>query len=47
MMNYMMIHNMANMMAEDTGAYELRNPANNGMRAEGWISRLVSLIRGR
>ena len=47
MMNYMMIHNMANMMAEDTGVYELRNPENNGMRAEGWISRLVSLIRGR
>ena len=44
MMNTMMIRNMANMMAEDTGAYELRNPEINGMRAEGWISRLISLI---
>lgn len=25
--------NMANLLAEDTGAYELRNPLNNGMRA--------------
>lgn len=31
MMNSMMTYNMANMMAEDTGAFELRNPVISGM----------------
>ena len=44
MTNNMMIHNMANMMAEDAGAYELRNPMNSGMHTNGLISRLVRLI---
>ncbi|MBR4474752.1 MAG: hypothetical protein IKS55_14110 [Oscillospiraceae bacterium] len=44
MMNNMMINNMANMMAEDTGVYELRNPEINGMRSEGWVFRLINLI---
>ena len=44
MMNNMMINNMANMMAEDTGVFELRNPKTSGMRAEGWFSRLINLI---
>ena len=47
MMNNMMISNMANMMAEDTGLYELRNPNISGMRAKGWIARLINLIRNR
>ena len=46
MMNCMM-NNLANVMAEDTGLYELRNPEVSGMRAKGWFSRLVSLIRRR
>ena len=45
MMSNMMIHNMANMMAEDIGLFELRNPEISGMYAKGWISRLISLIR--
>ena len=46
MMNNMMIrNNIANMLAEDTGLYELRNPEISGMRAQGWVSRLISLIR--
>ena len=45
MMNNMMIRNMADMMAEDTGLLELRNPQVSGMRAEGWLSRLLSRIR--
>ena len=45
MMNNMMINNMANMMAEDTGLFELRNPKISGMRAKGWIDRLINLIR--
>ena len=45
MMNNIMIHNMANMMAEETGLFELRNPEISGMYAKGWISRLISLIR--
>ena len=28
---------MAGMMAEDTGAYELRNPVNSGMRHNGHV----------
>ena len=44
MMSSMMIHNMANMMAEDTGLFELRNPEISGMHAKGWFSRLISLI---
>ena len=45
MMNNMMVNNMANVMAEDTGLYELRNPKVSGMRAKGWIARLITLIR--
>jgi len=45
--NNMMNHNMANMMAEDVGLYELRNPAFSGMRAKGWFSRLISRIYSR
>ena len=44
-MNTMIINNMANMMAEDIGLFELRNPEISGMYAKGWISRLISLIR--
>ena len=32
MMNNMIINNMANMMAEDTGLFELRDPKISGMR---------------
>ena len=46
MMNCM-INNLANVLAEDTGLYELRNPEVSGMRAKGWVSRLVNLIRKR
>ena len=35
----MMFYNMANMMAEDAGAYELRNPLNSGMRKHSWFRR--------
>ena len=35
MMNNMMINNMANMMAEDTGVFELRNPVVSGMHRKG------------
>ena len=45
MMNNMMIHNMANVMAEDTGLFELRSPEISGMRTKGWVSRLISMIR--
>ena len=45
MMNEMMNRNMANMMAEDSGLFELRNPEISGMHAKGGISRLISLIR--
>jgi hypothetical protein len=34
--------NIASMMAEDSGAPELRNPLNSGMRAKGFFSRLFS-----
>ena len=44
MMNNMMTHNMANMMAEDSGAFELRSPEISGMHAEGWFFRLIRLI---
>ena len=45
MMNNMMSHNMANMMAEDAGLFELRNPEISGMHAKGWVYRLINLIR--
>ena len=45
MMNNMMINNMANMMAEDAGLFELRNPKISGMHAKGWLARLINLIR--
>ena len=32
--------NIATLMAEDTGAAELRNPMNSGMKATGWLSRI-------
>ena len=32
--------NIATMMAEDTGAPELRNPLTSGMRAKGLLNRL-------
>lgn len=44
MLNNMMIHNMANMMAEDTRVFELRNPEISGMHAKGWICRLINRI---
>ncbi|MBQ9007718.1 MAG: hypothetical protein IJ088_00085 [Clostridia bacterium] len=47
MMNNMMTYNMANMMAEDTGMFKLRNPENSGMRARGWVARLIDRIRNR
>ena len=40
-----MINNIANQMAEDTGLFELRNPAISGMQAKGWVSRLINLMR--
>ena len=45
MMNQMMIPNMANMMAEDAGLYELRNPEISGLRAKGLFARLLSKKR--
>ena len=45
MMNNMMTYNMANMMAEDAGLFELRNPAVSGMHAKGLVSRLMNLLR--
>ena len=45
MMNQMMILNMANMMAEDAGLYELRNPEISGLRAKGLFARLLSKKR--
>ena len=45
MMQNMMNYNMANMMAEDAGAFELRSPMTSGMHtADGLISRLFRLI---
>ena len=32
--------NIAIMLAEDTGAPELRNPLNSGMKAKSWLNRL-------
>ena len=43
MMNYMSnmpIQNIANLLAEDAGAPELRNPLNSSMRTKSWLSRL-------
>ena len=45
MMNQMMILNMANMMAEDAGLYELRNPEISGLRAKGLFARLLGRKR--
>ena len=45
MMNNMINNNMANMMAEDAGLFELRNPVISGMHAKGLISRLINLLR--
>ena len=38
--NNHMFMNIAAVLAEDTGAPELRNPLSCGMRAESWLSRL-------
>ena len=40
MMNNDCFMNIATLLAEDTGAPELRNPLNSGMRAKGLLSRL-------
>ena len=40
MMNNDRFMNIATLLAEDTGAPELRNPLNSGMRAKGLLSRL-------
>ena len=32
--------NLSNILAEDTGMMELRNPKISGMRKQGWIRRL-------
>ena len=45
MMNQMIILNMANMMAEDAGLYELRNPEISGLRAKGLFARLLGRKR--
>ena len=45
MMNQIMALNMANMMAEDAGLYELRNPEISGLRAKGLFARLFSKKR--
>ena len=45
MMNNMMIRNMSNMMAEDSGLFELRNPEFSGLRATSWVSRLIRRMR--
>lgn len=37
--------NIASLMAEDTGAPELRNPLNSGMRAKGFFTRLFGRKR--
>ena len=42
MMNNVQFMNIAAVLAEDTGAPELRNPLNSGMRAKGLLSRLFS-----
>ena len=42
MYNNNVFMNIATLMAEDTGASELRNPMNSGMTATGWLSRLFS-----
>ena len=34
--------NIATLLAEDTGAPELRNPLNSGMRAKGLLHRLFT-----
>ena len=41
-MNNHSFMNIATMLAEDTGAPELRNPLNSGMKAESWLRRLFS-----
>jgi hypothetical protein len=40
-----MTNNMANMMAEDSGLFELRNPEISGMRKKGLVARLIGLVR--
>jgi len=42
MMINLMNSNMANMLAEDAGVPELRNPLNSGMQAKGLLSRIFS-----
>ena len=45
LMNQMLFMNMSAMMAEDSGAPELRNPLSTGMRSRSLLSRLFG--RGR
>jgi len=54
MMNWMNMNNMANVLAEDVYAPELRNPLNSGMtgnrkqdakKTGGWLSRLFGQKR--
>lgn len=42
MMNNNQFMNIATLLAEDTGAPELRSPLNSGMRAKRLLSRLFS-----
>ena len=42
MMNNYQFMNIATLLAEDTGAPELRNPLNSGMRAKNLLSRLFA-----
>jgi len=42
MMNNNQFMNIATLLAEDTGAPELRNPLNSGMRAKGLLRRLFA-----
>ena len=37
---------MLQILAEDAGAPELRNPRNGGLRAKGLFARLAKTIRG-
>ena len=41
MNNWYCTANMSTMLAEDAGAPELRNPIHSGIRARGWLFRLI------
>ncbi len=38
--------NLAILLSEDSGAPELRNPLTSGIRARGWLSRLLKKKNG-